>query len=248
MNEVICYHKHVGQTPLEAIRELKKSRPEFSDQPITYAGRLDPMAEGLLLLLVGEAVHRKDELLGLNKTYHAKILLGLSSDSYDILGLVNTKNYEQPSAQKIKQTVSELVGKHEFPYPTYSSKPVEGKPLWQWMKEGQLSKITIPLRIMNVLSVNISNSAIEKWEKIFQYATTSIHKVSGDFRQTEVLKSWEKLNQQFKAKDELTILNINFEVSSGTYIRTLAHELGKKLNCPALLYQLNRTSIGSYKI
>jgi len=144
--------------------------------------------------------------------------------------------------------VSSLIGIHQLPYPAFSSKTVDGKPLWLWTKENKQDQITIPTREMTVLSAELTSNSPEQWKNIFQYATTAINKLSGDFRQTEVFNSWEKLNQQFKSGDELTILDINFQVSSGTYIRTLAVELGKKLNCPALLYQLKRTSIGDYQI
>ncbi|HMR55365.1 MAG TPA: hypothetical protein PKD34_02115 [Candidatus Doudnabacteria bacterium] len=248
MNEVICYNKRVGQTPLEAIEELRTKRPELSDKSITYAGRLDPMADGLLLLLVGHAVHRKDELSSLSKTYRAKILLGVGSDSYDILGLVATKEFKQPSELEINQAVTALVGQHQFPYPAFSSKPVNGKPLWQWMKEGKLPEITIPTREMNVLSAELFGSEFLDWLEIYEYATTSIAKISGDFRQSDAISSWKNLDGATGAGQKFMIVEVNFDVTSGTYIRTLAHELGKSLHCPALLYQLTRTSIGEYKI
>jgi tRNA pseudouridine55 synthase len=248
MNEVVVVNKLLGQTPLEAIDALREQHPELANKSITYAGRLDPMAEGLLLLLIGDAVHQKEQFLALPKTYEAKILLGVNSDSYDILGLVSSEEFTRPTEFEIQTAVSSLIGIHQLPYPAFSSKTVDGKPLWLWTKENKQDQITIPTREMTVLSAELTSNSPEQWKNIFQYATTAINKLSGDFRQTEVFNSWEKLNQQFKSGDELTILDINFQVSSGTYIRTLAVELGKKLNCPALLYQLKRTSIGDYQI
>ena len=58
MSEIIPYYKPLGLTPLQAIHKLTTERPELKQFPITYAGRLDPMAEGLLLLLVGDGLVR----------------------------------------------------------------------------------------------------------------------------------------------------------------------------------------------
>ena len=58
---VINYYKKYGQTPLEAIREIKQNNADLRNLAMTYAGRLDPLAEGVLLILVGEECNKKDE-------------------------------------------------------------------------------------------------------------------------------------------------------------------------------------------
>ena len=55
---------------------------------MTYAGRLDPMASGVLLVLAGEETKNKDKYLGLDKEYDFEILFGFATDTYDILGKV----------------------------------------------------------------------------------------------------------------------------------------------------------------
>ena len=52
--KVLSIYKPLGKTPLEIIKEVKKQYPEYADESIGYAGRLDPMAEGILLLLISE--------------------------------------------------------------------------------------------------------------------------------------------------------------------------------------------------
>ena len=60
-NKTVLLYKELGQTPLECILEYKKNTGE--ERPMTYAGRLDPMAQGLLLCLVGEECKNKDQYL-----------------------------------------------------------------------------------------------------------------------------------------------------------------------------------------
>jgi tRNA pseudouridine55 synthase len=80
-------NKPAGMTPLEALESLRASRPELAGAPMTYAGRLDPLACGVLVVLTGEDVHSKEQFLGLDKQYEAEILFGFETDSYDILGI-----------------------------------------------------------------------------------------------------------------------------------------------------------------
>ena len=85
-------HKAVGQTPLEAIEQLRIQTPELYQVKLSYAGRLDPLAEGVLLVLVGEANKERDAYLGLDKVYEFEMVLGVRTDSYDLLGLVEKVN------------------------------------------------------------------------------------------------------------------------------------------------------------
>lgn len=238
MQTVIPYYKPLGLTPLQAIEKLKSEHPEFADVPITYAGRLDPMAEGLLILLAGDAVHRKQEFLDLPKTYEAKILLGFSSDTFDILGLAQQHDAKHKNPQELITAIKDLVGTHEFPYPPYSSKTVDGKPLWLLTRENKISAADLPTREMTVLSVEKLEVRDEPWKNVYSEIVSSINLVDGDFRQDEILKQWTTLNPNH----DIQILSVEFTVTSGTYIRTLANELG------GLLLHLIRTSIGKYHL
>ncbi len=244
MQNVIPYYKPLGLTPLQAIEKLKSERPELANVPITYAGRLDPMAEGLLILLTGDAVHRKQEFLDLPKTYEAKILLGFSSDTFDILGLASLQQskLQHKNPQELITAVKNLVGTHNFSYPPYSSKTVDGKPLWLLTREGKISAEELPKREMTVLAAENIEIQDTPWQKIYTDITTTISLVNGDFRQSEILDCWSKINDTTSSDKEFQVISVKFTVSSGTYIRTLAHELG------GLLLHLKRTSIGEYHL
>lgn len=239
-------YKPVGLTPLDAINALKANSPEFAGVPLTYAGRLDPMADGVVLVLGGDAIERKDEFLNLPKTYEAEILLGISSDTFDALGLVS--DYQPISAQEteITEALHQILGKHTYPYPLYSSKPVDGKPLWQWVREGKIKGLKIPTTVMDVYSARLEKVVTQQWQEVFEYLNQTIVKVRGDFRQPEILSRWNEINSQLEPSQELTVLKINFIVGSGTYIRTLAHTIGQLLGGRAILLKLRRTAVGPY--
>ena len=85
----IIVYKNLGETPLECLERVRSEQGIADDIPMTYAGRLDPMAEGLLIILIGEECKNKEKYLGLDKTYEFKILVGFSTDTYDLLGMIN---------------------------------------------------------------------------------------------------------------------------------------------------------------
>src|SRR3982750_279229 len=87
MPEIIKLYKRLGETPLECIERFRLEKPEYATTNMTYLGRLDPMAEGLLLVLAGNTRDKK-KYLEWDKTYEFEVLWGFASDTYDILGLV----------------------------------------------------------------------------------------------------------------------------------------------------------------
>lgn len=88
MQKYIVIEKRVGYTPLQELEVLKGAAPELSQVPLTYAGRLDPMASGKLLVLIGDECKKKKRYEKLDKEYEFEVLLGVKSDTGDVLGLV----------------------------------------------------------------------------------------------------------------------------------------------------------------
>ena len=92
-DKVINVYKKCGETPLDCINKLKNDDSNLRFLPMTYAGRLDPLAEGVLFILIGDECHKKDEYLSLGKVYEVDILFGFATDTYDVMG-VFTKTEE----------------------------------------------------------------------------------------------------------------------------------------------------------
>ena len=133
---------------------------------MTYAGRLDPMASGLLLILAGKEVKQKERYLKLSKEYEFEILFGFSTDTHDILGKVYHSNIltnvginlsKKKLVKLIRSNLKNFQGEFTQDYPMYSSKTVKGKPLFQYARTGE--EVDIPNRKIYVKSLinNLKN-------------------------------------------------------------------------------------------
>ena len=235
-------YKPLGWSPLDAVSEFRKRFPEHKDAPITYAGRLDPMAEGVLILLSGEERFEKPAFQKLNKTYKATFLFGVSSDTYDSLGLVTRSKITQVvSSDQITDT---LLGTHNLPFPPYSSYRIKGKPLHYWALQGKLDEVEIPEKEMTVLNISHVKISKRSIDEIKQDVFNRIDQVKGDFRQDQIIEQWGQL----EVNKTLSLAHCMLTVTSGTYIRSLAHEMGHSLGGGALLLSLMRTSVGEYEV
>lgn len=226
---MICVWKPVGLSPLEAIGQLKLQRPDLASEKITYAGRLDPLASGILVLLVGDVRFNKDQYLNLPKTYEVEILLGASTDSADILGLIKDVKSKFIDLKSIPETIARFVGVRNQLAPKFSSPGLDGK---TFHKEVEIYSIKM-VNAYNINSVTLLDSIFNK-----------INLVTGDFRQAEILAKWGSL-LEVSAQDWL-VVKVVVESSSGTYMRVLAENIGAELGVPALAYSIKRTKVGDW--
>lgn len=245
LKETIIVYKKIGETPLEALGAWKEVHPEYADVPMTYAGRLDPMAEGLLLLLAGEECKKKDDYLALPKEYVGEILLGISTDTGDVLGLINSTDLETGRIEhgELEGVAEKMRGKQKQEYPAYSSKTVDGKPLWKSAREGE--EVEKPMREIEIYELEVTGIKQTNFFEVLMKIESSISKVKGDFRQKEIIKTWRELKIE---ADEVQIVSFKCRVSSGTYVRVLAEKLGRGLDVPACLLSLKRTRIGDFDV
>jgi len=89
MENILLLNKKEGETPLEALNALRHKRgKKYQDIKMTYAGRLDPMASGVLLVLLGEETKNKEKYIALDKEYEFEVLFCVATDTYYILGKV----------------------------------------------------------------------------------------------------------------------------------------------------------------
>jgi tRNA pseudouridine55 synthase len=248
MQKAISVYKPIGKTPLDCIVALKNKFPELKETKLAYAGRLDPMAEGLLLLLVGDECKKREYYQKLPKTYELSVLFGFETDTYDLLGKITSSS--EPDVKKLlvslSKEIDELKGTQSQKYPPYSSARVNGKPLFYWARNNLLSSINIPEKQITIKNVQLLDSITVSSKKLLQQISEKITLVNGDFRQEEILILWEEI---LKGK-ELDHLITTIEVSSshGAYMRSLAHELGKTLLTQGCAYSIKRTSVGDFSI
>jgi len=237
----ITINKKIGETPLDCIKRLKKENNSFKDIPMTYAGRLDPLAEGELIILGGEDVHRKDEFTKLDKCYEFSVLFGVSTDTGDLMGLIKNKvdgRVPEINGKDLKEKIQKMVGVWNMKYPVYSSKNVDGKPLFQYARDGKLPQ-NIPTKEVEIKSIEQGEIKTLSSNEVLKYMENVVSKVSGDFRQEEIIKKW---NQTLNPEDSFQVVEIKTTVSSGAYMRALAERIGELFGVPALAYYIKRTA------
>ncbi|MDB4992241.1 MAG: ine55 [Parcubacteria group bacterium] len=252
----VVLEKEIGQTPLEAINVWRMAYPEYADLPATYAGRLDPMASGKLLVLLGEECKKRNAYMGLDKEYEIEVALGISTDTGDALGLAYPTEIPletSPTTKEIKAALSKLIGAYSVPYPEFSSKTVNGKPLFLYALEGTLEPISIPEHIEHIYKIKVlSQKTISKTELQKRIHETISHaprseepsKVLGaDFRQDAIRTQWDSLFSELPERT-FTVITLRVSCASGTYMRTLAQRLARELGTNGFALSIRRTKIG----
>ena len=257
---ILKLYKNRGETPLECLERFKIDNPEYKNEKMTYAGRLDPLAEGLLLVLVGEECKNKDKYLGMDKIYEVDVLFGFSTDTYDILGKVlQTSKCESLECsdglafndikkfQPIFNDIKTFIGKSFQKYPPFSSKTIKGKSLFSLFKSGELKDEEIPVKEVEIKDIKIKGGRTISKTDLEKYIIESINLVKGDFRQKEILNIWEKSLKEAK-QDNSMIISLAVDCTSGTYMRSLSNSIGEKVGIPALALNIKRIKVGDSNI
>ena len=198
---LILVNKPVGITSFKLVYIIKK---KLNVKKVGHCGTLDPLASGLMIVLVGKYTKLQEKFMKQDKVYLATIKLGIKTDSGDLDGkIISQSDYSHIKKIDIKNALNSFIGKISQIPPMYSALKVNGKKLYELARKG----ITIERKPREITIYNI------------------------DFL-------------DFK-KDTFSI---RIKCSSGTYIRTLAEDIGKKINTDTVLINLVREEIGNYKI
>lgn len=183
---------------------------------VGHAGTLDPLATGLLIVLVGKKYTRiQDQFLKQDKSYLCTAIIGLETDSYDVDGQVVTKfewsDYSDLTQTKIEQALGQFRGKIMQTVPAFSAIKKNGKKLYELAREQQIETKDLPSREVEIHNLELLS---------------------------------------FKKDENKKVMEIEISVScqSGTYIRSLVHDLGKALGVAATVKELRRTRIGDFDV
>ena len=204
---------------------------------MTYAGRLDPMAEGLLIILVGDGCKQKEKYLNMDKEYEIEVLFGVSTDSYDTLGLIDNvdkHSFELPDLQK-------YVGKFTQTYPRYSSKVIS------MMENGKDLPEDLPKKEVEIFAIEQIGSKALSGQRIAEHVIGNVKKVNGEFRQEKTIELWDKFGKD-NSIVKFMVVKLRVSCSSGTYMRSLANRIGEDCGIPALAFSIKRTRVNGYKI
>lgn len=184
---------------------------------IGHTGTLDPLATGLLILLVGRKYTKMQNIfLKQDKEYHCTGQLGLVTDTYDITGdIVEQTDWEELkklTRAKVQAILPIFTGKIEQTVPIFSAVKVGGRKLYDYARKGEEKLITdLPIRKIEIKELELD-----------------------DF-------IFDKKNCQIRFK-------LRVVCSSGTYIRSLIHDIGQEIGVGATVVLLRRTKIGEISL
>lgn len=184
---------------------VDRVRHKLHMKRIGHAGTLDPMATGLVIILVGKATKASQFLMGMDKVYEGSILLGKSTNTHDAEGQVTQ---ERPVPELTEEQVVALLktfegDQYQTP-PMFSAKKKDGVPLYKLARKGK--EVEREARL-----IHISSFELDEWH----------------------------------APDKI---DFTIACTKGTYVRTIANDLGEKIGCGAHLTALNRTDIEKFRI
>ena len=219
--ERVLIDKPAGMTSFDVIRRLRKCyREQMGGKQapkLGFAGTLDPAATGLLVLGVGRGTKQLGAYSACDKTYEAQILLGTSTTTGDQDGEVLETSPVSYTEAEVCEAVEGLVGEWLLPVSAYSAIKRDGVPMYKRARAAAARGELVhdvPVREMRVYQASCG----------WQSATNQ----SG----------------MYQLMGEQIIVSATFVVAAGVYIRSLAVELGGRLDCPASLYSLRRTRVG----
>jgi len=178
----------------------------FGTVKMGHAGTLDPQASGLMLIGIGEGTKKLNELIGLDKSYTADVLLGERTDTGDSEDeVIEQATVGGIDENDVRDVLDGMTGEYRLQVPAYSAVKIKGKPLYKYAREGKLSEVEIPITSMQIDRIELKE-------------------IRGN------------------------ILRVQMDVGSGTYVRSIAEEIGRRLGVPARLHALRRTRIGEYRV
>ncbi|HEX5797777.1 MAG TPA: tRNA pseudouridine(55) synthase TruB [Candidatus Saccharimonadales bacterium] len=202
---LLLVNKPKGWTSHDAVAKVRNTLKKQAGHKIKvgHTGTLDPLATGLLVLLIGSYCKKAQQFSKLDKTYEAKIKLGYNSSTGDSEGDKQAINDNKPMAGQVKSVLNSFIGDIQQMPPAYSAVKVNGKRAYKLAREGK--EVKIEPRTVTIYDIN---------EISYKYP----------------------------------YISFMVNVSSGTYIRSLAEDIGKKLQTGAYLASLNRTKVGKFNL
>ncbi len=199
MQGLILLDKAAGMTSFSAVSAIKRI---YGEKRVGHTGTLDPMATGVLPVLLGRATRLCELMLQADKRYTAEILLGTETDTLDIMGKVLSVTDCNVTAKMFESACNRFRGSYEQVPPMYSALKKDGRRLYELARDG--------------IEVERKSRTVE-------------------------IKRLDIIEQTDNNKFVIDVL-----CSKGTYIRSLAADIGNALGVGATLTMLRRTQTAGY--
>lgn len=201
MNAVLIVDKPAGLTSHDVVARVRRL---LGQRAVGHMGTLDPMATGVLPLVLGNMTRLAQFYLGSEKSYEGSIRFGFSTDTYDAEGEPTSAEGEcSLSIDHLRALAGKFVGCIEQMPPPFSAKKIHGVPAYKLARK----KKEVPLKPAPV-----------------------------EIKELEIL-DFENNCARFRAR-----------VGSGTYLRSVAHDLGQAAGCGAHLHSLQRTAVAEFAL
>ena len=201
MTGIICIDKPQEITSFTAVNRVRRI---LGVKKAGHTGTLDPMATGVLPVMLGGATKFADFLPTHTKAYEADIVFGISTDTYDVTGKVTQTSDKCVSFDEFNEAAQSFLGKSEQLPPMYSAVSQNGVRLYKLARQGV--EVEREKRSITVFSIKTAPT------------------------------------------DEENVFTLSVSCSAGTYIRSLANDIGEKLGCPACLKRLRRTEANGFTL
>ena len=149
MNGLLLINKPLGLTSHDVVSRVRRI---LKTKEVGHSGTLDPLASGLMALLVGEATKLSSYITDGDKAYHVGFQLGLTTDTLDITGAVLKQSDVLATENEALKVARDLIGEMQLPIPLYSAKKIDGKKLYEYAREGVA--IEQPVKLMKFWDIN----------------------------------------------------------------------------------------------
>lgn len=201
MNGVLILDKPAGPTSHDVINRVRRI---LGQRSVGHLGTLDPMATGVLPLVIGSLTRLAQFYTHAEKTYEGTIRFGFSTETYDAEGEpTSTAQAVSLCADEVKAMAARFHGVIEQTPPPFSAKKIQGVPAYKLARK---------------------------------HKEVSVKPVQVEIKEFEIL-SVEADRAHFRAR-----------VGSGTYVRSVAHDMGQMLGCGAHLESLRRTAVAEFTL
>jgi tRNA pseudouridine55 synthase len=201
MEGIAIINKPPGITSHDVVSRVRRI---FNMRRVGHAGTLDPLATGVLVILLGKSTKLFDKFVAFDKAYAATLKLGTQTTSADITGtVIEQKPFEDITREQIVETLGQFLGESDQFPPMVSAVKFKGERLYKLARKGVV--VDRPSRRIRIDALKLV-----------------------EFKLPEV--------------------KFYLECSKGTYVRTLAEDVGQRLGCGACITQIERTKVGPFVI
>lgn len=196
------------------------SKKEGKRVKVGHAGTLDPLAEGVLIVLTGKDAKEQDRFMQMRKEYLAEIAFGVVSLTYDLeseLLIQSERRIPSDLKDELQEILPKFIGEIKQKVPLYSAVKVKGRPLYKRARENTIKESETPVKKIHIYAI-----------KLLAFAYKEIPFTSGMVK--------------------LPVAKVKIACGKGTYIRSLANAMGDVLGTGAVLISLVRTKVGEYSV